>query len=309
MSITEWSSSKSSSPGAETSSAHGEFRWNDLDRTAINTALEQVLAEIDQELAADGGRFSGDSIPLSDPNNPFATPFHSAVTNFEHLMKERAPEWVERVAAAYVVNWEKQGGVVDTKFCGAVLLNGVRPFIDNKLSGKVMKAFRLDADDLLLLEKYWPEPLKPSHVGAWNVRFKWESLQQVISVMREYNPHRLRVAQTAPQNSDAGTKPQSETGTAKPEEAAAAPKGPRYRAYRSPLRRAIQVRITQKPSATAQDICGWLDDEGHETPVNLRSQNDRTFLAAYRNEKLRHRIDSTISKVRTAMSKVGILGQ
>ncbi len=80
------------------------------------------------------------------------------------------------------------------------------------------------------------------------------------------------------------------------------------RKYRSPLKRAIRLRLTQQPNATDRRVCGWLDDEGaEEVPTAWVKNGDRTFLTVYEDPSRKHKIESMINKVRGDMRSQGLL--
>jgi hypothetical protein len=79
--------------------------------------------------------------------------------------------------------------------------------------------------------------------------------------------------------------------------------------YRSEIKRAILVLLTQAPRATDLEICRGLDADG---AVGLpdgwkKGREDRLFMKAYRDRELRHKIEIQISKVRVEMRKIGIV--
>jgi hypothetical protein len=80
--------------------------------------------------------------------------------------------------------------------------------------------------------------------------------------------------------------------------------------YRSLLKRAVLVRLTQKPDATNRGLCDWLDDEGAELaalPPNLAKNGNRSFADAYLDDDLRRHLESSFSKVRKDMREAGLL--
>jgi hypothetical protein len=79
--------------------------------------------------------------------------------------------------------------------------------------------------------------------------------------------------------------------------------------YRSEIKRAILVLLTQNPRATDLEICRGLDADGVvELPDGWKkNREDRLFKEAYMDSKLRHKIEIQISKVRAEMRKLGIL--
>jgi len=79
--------------------------------------------------------------------------------------------------------------------------------------------------------------------------------------------------------------------------------------YRSEIKRAILVQLTRKPQASDFEICRGLDAEHLiELPASWRKDGKyRSFIQAYKDPTLRHKIEIEISKVRADMRKVGIL--
>jgi hypothetical protein len=78
--------------------------------------------------------------------------------------------------------------------------------------------------------------------------------------------------------------------------------------YRSPIKRAVLLRLNQCPKATDSELLAWMDEEDcTESPAWLNKKADRSFLSAYKDPNTKHRLESTISKVRTDMRKQGLL--
>ena len=79
--------------------------------------------------------------------------------------------------------------------------------------------------------------------------------------------------------------------------------------YRSGLKRAIAVELTKNQKANDLEICRALDDTGAvELPDRLKSnRHERSFETAYKDKRQRHRLELTISKVRTDMRGKGLL--
>ena len=71
---------------------------------------------------------------------------------------------------------------------------------------------------------------------------------------------------------------------------------------RSALKRAIALRLTQKPNATNRALCDWLDEESAvDLPPGWVVNGGRSFVEAYRDPKRKANIESQISKVRKDM--------
>ena len=69
--------------------------------------------------------------------------------------------------------------------------------------------------------------------------------------------------------------------------------------YRSTIKRHIKNCLTNNPAASALEICGYLDEQDVDNiPSSWLKNNNRELTVAYRNEKVRSRIDAMISKVR-----------
>jgi hypothetical protein len=79
--------------------------------------------------------------------------------------------------------------------------------------------------------------------------------------------------------------------------------------YRSELKRAILIQLTQNPNATDLEICRSLDADGAaELPAGWNvNRGDRSFARAYSNRAARHKIEIAISKVRADLRKAGLL--
>ena len=76
---------------------------------------------------------------------------------------------------------------------------------------------------------------------------------------------------------------------------------------RSPVKRAIALRLTQKPAATDRQLCDWLDEECTELPRAWNRNGDRSFTSAYGDPERKHNIESMINKVRRDMRTRGLL--
>jgi hypothetical protein len=103
---------------------------------------------------------------------------------------------------------------------------------------------------------------------------------------------------TAP--SAAKPEPRTKTGS---------PSNGLLRKYRSEVKKAILIQLTQNPSASAVEICRAFDASGEvELPENWRSAPaDRLFCHAYHDPKRKPRIEKEISKVRVDLHKSGLL--
>ena len=78
--------------------------------------------------------------------------------------------------------------------------------------------------------------------------------------------------------------------------------------YRSPLRKAAYIFLLQKDTATDREICDWADQDGADVVKLPPTKNgDRSWAAAYLDEKLRPGLESAFSKVRGDMRACGLL--
>lgn len=78
--------------------------------------------------------------------------------------------------------------------------------------------------------------------------------------------------------------------------------------YRSPVRRAIQLALTQNPTATNRQVCGQIDEDGSAAlPKQWSTEHNRSFETAWSDKKIRHKIESVISKVRHDMREWRLL--
>lgn len=65
------------------------------------------------------------------------------------------------------------------------------------------------------------------------------------------------------------------------------------------LKRAICDRLIEYPKATTLQLINWLDSANAvEVPTTWRNGGDKSFAAAYRDPKLRHRIEIFVSRAR-----------
>ena len=80
--------------------------------------------------------------------------------------------------------------------------------------------------------------------------------------------------------------------------------------YRSAVKRAILIQLTQNPRATDSEICRGLDADGSvELPEGWRVRpQDRLFFDAYSDAGRKHNVETAISKVRQDLRKKGLLG-
>jgi hypothetical protein len=79
--------------------------------------------------------------------------------------------------------------------------------------------------------------------------------------------------------------------------------------YRSALKRAVLMQISQNPSASDLEICRGLDaDGGVELPSTWRVHaGDRLFAGAYSNPGTRRKVEIAISKIRADLRNKGLL--
>ncbi len=78
--------------------------------------------------------------------------------------------------------------------------------------------------------------------------------------------------------------------------------------YRSDVKRAILIQLTKRPQATDLEVCRGLDADGAaDLPQAWKHGDNRSFVAAYRNTKVRSKIEKLISKVRADLRKRGLL--
>jgi hypothetical protein len=79
--------------------------------------------------------------------------------------------------------------------------------------------------------------------------------------------------------------------------------------FKSPIKRAILLALSQKPTATDLEICRMIDDDGSaELPKDWQTgAGGRSFEDAYRNASVKHRVENTITKVRRELKKKGWL--
>jgi hypothetical protein len=114
--------------------------------------------------------------------------------------------------------------------------------------------------------------------------------------------HVRQVQHKAPTLSDADRKPVAPANRG-------ATSGALLSKYRSELKRAVLIQLTQNPRATDNEICRGLDADGSvELPSSWRAnRGDRSFTKAYLDAGLRRRIEITISKVRADLRERGLL--
>jgi len=79
--------------------------------------------------------------------------------------------------------------------------------------------------------------------------------------------------------------------------------------YRSELKRAVLIQLTQNPNGTDLEICRGLDADGSaELPAGWNvNRGDRSFAQAYSNREVRHKIEIAISRVRADLRDAGLL--
>jgi hypothetical protein len=86
------------------------------------------------------------------------------------------------------------------------------------------------------------------------------------------------------------------------------PKGLLLR-YRSELKRAILIQLTQNPTATDMEVCRGLDADGSvEVPQGWKANvADRSFELAYKNPRFKRRVEVAISRIRTDLRNRGLM--
>ena len=79
--------------------------------------------------------------------------------------------------------------------------------------------------------------------------------------------------------------------------------------YNSELKRAILMQLLANRTASDIDVCRGLDAAGTvELPTNWRVRpGDRLFSAAYKNPKIKRKMEIIISKVRTDLRGIGLV--
>jgi hypothetical protein len=79
--------------------------------------------------------------------------------------------------------------------------------------------------------------------------------------------------------------------------------------YRSEAKRAVLIQLTKNPHATDLEICRKLDADGSiDLPMTWKpDKGERSFVQAYLNEGIRHRIEIMISKVRADLRRQRLL--
>jgi hypothetical protein len=80
-----------------------------------------------------------------------------------------------------------------------------------------------------------------------------------------------------------------------------------WQAYTTPLKRAIMALLISKPNRSHLDICHELDIDGAPLPDTWRVGDIRYFESAYRDSRLRPRIQTMISKIRADLCRKGII--
>lgn len=79
--------------------------------------------------------------------------------------------------------------------------------------------------------------------------------------------------------------------------------------YSSKLKRAIALQLTNAPDASDLQICRGLDADGAvELPRSWKTGENRLFERAYKDPNYRRKVEIMISKVRTDMRNIGLLG-
>lgn len=81
--------------------------------------------------------------------------------------------------------------------------------------------------------------------------------------------------------------------------------------YRSEIKRAVLIQLTQNPDATDLEICRGLDADGAVEMSGLwqKGSGSRSFEDAYRASKIKPKIEKTFSKVRADLRKLRLLGK
>jgi hypothetical protein len=87
------------------------------------------------------------------------------------------------------------------------------------------------------------------------------------------------------------------------QQAATQARKPKYRVIH---KRAIWSVLIREPNCTDINLCRLLDEDGYELPTNLRKNQDRTFLSAYRDPARKNKIESIFSKVRRDILDCGL---
>jgi hypothetical protein len=166
-----------------------------------------------------------------------------------------------------------QTQVVD--LCKYVIDKLTPEFLKGVRSGKLLQSLALDSmlDLINSLLIYNCDDSRRDDLGN-EVRDskEWLSLAKAIDSSRTDSP-----SQTTPEKVFGATPPN----------------------YRSPFKRIIRDRLIQQPEATTLQLIKWLDSKDAVVLLpSWKNGGDRTFTSAYRDPKLRPRIETYVSRVR-----------
>jgi hypothetical protein len=152
----------------------------------------------------------------------------------------------------------------------------------------------------------WNGTILPEVQREFEKSPEWQKFEdELLAVGERQIQIALESAAKTTLNPLAGGKQSSTTKTAKNKISPT----PLLSKYRSELKRGILIQLTQNPGATDLEVCRGLDaDASVELPEGWKVKaGDRLFAEAYRDPKIRHKIEIAISRIRTDLRNQGLL--
>lgn len=152
-----------------------------------------------------------------------------------------------------------------------------------------------------------------SGLDDWQVRLK-AAFRDADEVERTTGADSGTVAREMPDEGDletAATPGEKPRGSTQPVQAAlndlTETRNEPWQVYTSPLKRAIMALLISKPDRSDLDICHELDIDGAPLPDAWRMGDISFFESAYRDSRLRPRIQTMISKIRADLRRKRII--
>lgn len=262
------------------------FRW-----VEINAPAKERIIQLEQVLRA---QVTKDLIPFPAGEGEQA--------QFLRMLEDQADKWVERADEAYSQCLIEVGREKSNEVTHLVWTYGLSHFIREQVRDFLYLACGID-DTLRTVAAYstqfpFLEDAMPSELQrvrrvdgiVERLREKWEK-KVPAEAHAQSSTLPLSLPTVMPTVTGANSRPKNRLN------------------YRSPVKRAIQAELTKNPGASDLDICNALDNDGlADLPKSWQSKpGDREFKEAYRNPRIRHMIETMISKVRVDMRKAQLL--
>jgi hypothetical protein len=279
------------------------FQWENIDHSLVSLKLTDLAEKMHSEI-----RLEEERIRFENRHNLNDNAVPSLVLR---MKQERADECARKAYEIYCGVWQTQGHVKSGAFVRVVCSRGIVPMLRAR-AGAIAGEFSRFAE-----RTSFPDKIRDAHLVAHGLKMqrlqsRWE--RQLEAEAKECE-HAERTKNSS-SNATSETRPTSlssdETlnGPRTPDSHSPADrKTPTSLNYRSELKRAVALLLIKDPNVSDLNICRGLDADGAvELPQSLTGDGQRRlFIAAYKDPRHRHRLETTFSRVRRNMRDKGLL--